>query len=61
MKKYFFKSVFSSLLLALPISSHALDQWASKVINFSSQYSTTKWSANQALKAIVDPEKQTVV
>lgn len=51
MKKIPFKSIFSSLFLLLPISAHALDQWAFKVIGFSSQYSTTGWSASQALKA----------
>lgn len=51
MKKLPFKCIFSSLLLALPMSSHALDQWASKVLDFSTQFSTTSWSAAQALKA----------
>ncbi|MDD5275755.1 MAG: hypothetical protein PHR16_06705 [Methylovulum sp.] len=51
MKKLPFRFIFSTLFLALPISSHALDQWASSVISFSSQFSTTSWSAKQALKA----------
>ena len=51
MKKIPFKPIFSSLLLVLPLSAHALDQWASKVAGFSSQFSTTGWAATQALKA----------
>lgn len=51
MKNIPFKAIFSSLFLLAPISAHALDQWASKVIGFSSQYGTTSWSASQALKA----------
>ena len=51
MKKLLFRSISSALFLIFPFSSHALDQWASKVINFSSQYSSTSWSANQVLKA----------
>lgn len=39
------------LLSLLPFSCFALNQWASKVINFSSEYSTTSWSAKQTLGA----------
>ncbi|MDO9104423.1 MAG: hypothetical protein Q7U57_05625 [Methylovulum sp.] len=51
MKKIPLKSICGSLFLVLPVSAHALDQWATKVIGFSSQYSTSSWSASQALKA----------
>lgn len=49
MRKVPFKTIFSSLLLALPVSGYALDQWAASVTAFSSQYDTTQWSAKQAL------------
>lgn len=51
MKEIPLKIVFGSLLLALPISGYALDQWASKVVAFSSQYDEPEWSAKQALGA----------
>lgn len=51
MDTIFSKIAVTSLVLALPLSAHAYDQWASSVVNFSTQYSTTSWSAKQALKA----------
>ncbi len=45
------KSVLSGMTLMAPFASYALDQWANNVINFSTQYSTTNWSAKQTLKA----------
>lgn len=38
-------------LLAATSSAQALDQWASSVINYSSQYDTPEYSAQQALGA----------
>lgn len=51
MNKSPFKSIVGCLVFALPMSAYALDQWATKVLDFSSQYSDTSWSAAQALKA----------
>lgn len=51
MRQMHYKYAVGCLLLALPISGFAFDQWATKVINFSSQYSETGWSAKQTLKA----------
>jgi hypothetical protein len=51
MKKSLFRFVISGALLTLPFSAYALDQWASKVLDFSNQYSVASWSANQVLNA----------
>ena len=51
MKKLFFGTLYSSICLLAPVAAQATDQWASKLIGFSSQYDTPNWSANQALKA----------
>jgi hypothetical protein len=50
-KNPFVKCLLCGLLLGLPLSGHALDQWASFVIGYSSQYGTSSWSAAQALGA----------
>lgn len=51
MKKRLVNYFFRGLLLVSPLSAQALDQWATKMIGFSSQFSTTNWSAAQVLKA----------
>lgn len=41
--------VFSSLIFTQTASASSLDQWASTVVDFSSEYSTGAWSADNAL------------
>ncbi len=49
MKKQIIKILLILLFSSLSFPCFALNQWASKVINFSSEYSTTSWSAKQIL------------
>ncbi|WP_394753135.1 hypothetical protein [Crenothrix sp.] len=52
MKKFRLNLSLAIFFLGLPISGYAaVDQWASTVIGFSTQYSSDSWSASQALGA----------
>lgn len=51
MNKLLFKSVINGCILLCPVASYALDQWATTLLDFSSEYSSTDWSAEQVLKA----------
>lgn len=50
MNKLLFNAVVNGFILLCPVSSYALDQWASTLLDFSSEYSSTSWSAQQVLK-----------
>lgn len=50
MKKTLSNMFFAAIFLLIPFYTYAVDsQWASKVIDFSSQYGIDSWSANQVL------------
>lgn len=51
MNKKFFLSLCASVLVTLSASATSIDQYADTVIDFSSQWSTGSWAANQALGA----------
>ncbi|KJV07107.1 hypothetical protein [Methylocucumis oryzae] len=51
MNKLLFNSVVNGFIFLCPVSSYALDQWASTLLDYSSEYSSTSWSAQQVLKA----------